>query len=94
MFVTFIKSIIGKSVLAAGLLASLTVFAMPSPASADTRSTMAIAAAAALVVGAIAYDHDGRPYYMRDGRRWFVSRDVVQYYQVHRWDRRRGHRFH
>ena len=84
MFINFIKTAICKIVLATGLLASLSIFAMPAPASADTRSTAAIVAAAALVIGAIAYDNSGRPYYVRGGRRWFVSRDVASYWRYHR----------
>lgn len=90
MFANLIKSIFAKGVLAAGLLASVSVFALPQPAAADARSTAAIAAAAALIVGAIAYDNGGRAYYVRDGRRWFVDRDVAQYYLEHRWDRDHG----
>lgn len=88
MLVNAIKSVFGKSVLAAGLLASLAIFAMPRPASADTQSTAAIVAAAAFIVGAIAYDNSGRPYYVRGGRRWYVSRPVADYYRTHRWGRR------
>ena len=93
MLVNFIKSAIGKSVLVAGLLASVTVFGMPRPASASTESTAAIVAAAALIVGAIAYDSSNRPYYVRDGRRWYVSPSVANYYRDNRWDRR-DHRRH
>ena len=88
LVLNFLKSVFGKSVLAAGLLASVSVFALPRPASADTQSTVAIAAAAALIIGAIAYDNSGRPYYVRDNRRWYVDRNVAQYYEMHRWDRR------
>jgi hypothetical protein len=82
MFATLVKPTISKIVLAAGVLA-VTIFALPRPASADTQSTAAIVAAAALIVGAIAYDSSGRPYYDRDGRRWYVSRDTADYYRMH-----------
>lgn len=64
----FAKPLIGKFVLAAGVLATAMV-AMPRPASADTQSTVAIVAAAALIAGAIANDSNRRPYYMREGQR-------------------------
>jgi hypothetical protein len=76
-----IKPIITKFVLTLGLIASMT-FAMPRPASADTQSTVAIIAAAAAVVGAIAYDNSGRPYYVRYGHRCYVSPAVVNYYHA------------
>jgi hypothetical protein len=87
MLVTTLKSIAGKIVLASGVLAAA-AFAMPRPASADTASTLAIVAAAAAIVGAIAYDNSGRPYYVRDGRRWYVAPAVADYYSRYRYDGR------
>jgi hypothetical protein len=84
-FTKSIKSVAAKTALIGAMVASAVV-ALPRPASADTTSTIAIAAAAALIVGAIAYDNSGRPYYMRDGRRWYVSNDVGAY-----WERNRGY---
>ena len=81
-----VKPIVTKFVLTLGLIASLT-FAMPRPASADTQSTVAIVAAAAAIVGAIAYDNSGRPYYVRYGHRCYVSPAVVNYYHSRGWDR-------
>ncbi|HUY41417.1 MAG TPA: hypothetical protein VMV82_07605 [Candidatus Dormibacteraeota bacterium] len=89
MLVNFIKPVAAKLVLASGVLAAALV-AMPRPASADTTSTIAIAAAAALIVGAIAYDNSGRPYYERDNRRWYVSREAANYYRYHRFPQRYG----
>ncbi|MHB8432883.1 MAG: hypothetical protein ACYC8W_01800 [Candidatus Tyrphobacter sp.] len=89
MLVNFIKPVAAKLVLASGVLAAALV-AMPRPASADTTSTIAIAAAAALIVGAIAYDSSGRPYYERDNRRWYVSREAANYYRYHRFPQRYG----
>jgi hypothetical protein len=79
-FTAFAKPLIGKFVLAAGVLATAMV-AMPRPASADTQSTAAIVAAAALIAGAIAYDSNGQPYYVREGRCWYVRTNVANYYQ-------------
>jgi hypothetical protein len=89
MLVNFIKPVAAKLVLASGVLAAALV-AMPRPASADTTSTIAIAAAAALIVGAIAYDNSGRPYYERNNRRWYVSREAANYYRYHRFPQRYG----
>ena len=54
-FTAFLKPTIGKAVLAIGMLAAATAFAMPQPALADTRSTAEIVAAAALIVGAVVF---------------------------------------
>ncbi|HEY9085198.1 MAG TPA: hypothetical protein VIN40_04575 [Candidatus Tyrphobacter sp.] len=80
-FTAFIKTTIGKAALTAGMLAAVATFVIPQPASADTGSTAAIITAAALIVGAIAYDSGGRPYYVRGGRRWYVSPGVANYYR-------------
>ena len=96
-FTAFLKPTIGKAVLAIGMLAAATAFAMPQPALADTRSTAEIVAAAALFGGAIAYDNGGLPYYVRSGRRWYVSPQVAGYYRDHyRFNDRRfnDRRFH
>lgn len=82
------KPTIAKIVLATGVMAA-SVLALPRPAAADEASTAAIVAAAALVVGAIAYDSTGRPYYMREGRRFYVAPAVANYYRFHRWNHRR-----
>ncbi len=87
MLVNTIKPIATKVLLAGGLLAGLSLFAMSAPASADTRSTAAIVAAAGLIIGAVTYDQYGRPYYMRDNRRWYVNADAARYYNDHRYDR-------
>lgn len=91
MFVKTLKSNLTKIVLATGMLAA-TMIALPKPASADTGSTIAIAAAAAAIVGAIAYDSQGRPYYMRDRQRFYVSQDTANYWRFHRNDRFGRHR--
>ncbi len=81
-FTAIFKPMISKAVLVVGMLAAVGAFAIPQPASADTRSTAEIVAAAAMIVGAIAYDQ-GRPYYVRDGRRRYVSPAVAGWYQDH-----------
>lgn len=65
----------------------VTGFAPSLPASADTASTAAIAAGAALIVGGLIYDSQNRPYYNRGGRRVYVSERDAQDY------RRQGGRY-
>jgi hypothetical protein len=50
---------------------------------ADTASTAAIAAGAAAIVGAILYDGNNRPYYVRDHHRYYVTRAEEGYYRGH-----------
>ncbi len=64
------------------LLAAIS-FGLPRPAQADTASTMAIAAGAAAIVGALLIDGNGHPYYVRDNRRYYVSQDEASYYRSH-----------
>jgi hypothetical protein len=66
------------TVLAAAMLAGSGLFVVPSPAKADTNSTIAIAAAA--IVGLLAFDEFNRPYYINDGYRCYVPDDVAFYY--------------
>ena len=49
-------------------------FAAPQPAAADTATTAAIVAGAAAIVGALVYDANNRPYYVRNGHRYYVTR--------------------
>jgi hypothetical protein len=50
---------------------------------ADTASTVAIAAGAAAIVGALLYDSNDRPYYVRNNHRYYVTQPEEQYYRVH-----------
>jgi hypothetical protein len=62
-------------------------FAMPQVATANPASTAVWAAAAAVIVGAIVYDGNHRPYYNdRYGRRHYVNPNAASYYQQHRWN--------
>jgi hypothetical protein len=88
MLTNVVKPTIAKIVLATGVLAA-SILALPRPAAANEASTAAIVAAAALVVGAIAYDSGGRPYYLHEGRRFYVAPSVANYYRSHRWNHRR-----
>ncbi len=52
-------------------------------AKADTASTAAIIAGAAAIVGALLYDANNRPYYVRGGHRYYVTQREAQYYRGH-----------
>lgn len=54
-------------------------FAAPQPAAADTATTAAIVAGAAAIVGALVYDANNRPYYVRNGHRYYVTPQEAQY---------------
>jgi hypothetical protein len=61
------------------LLGSLTGTA--TVAKADTASTIAIAAGAAAIVGALLTDNSGRSYYVRDNQRHYVDHNTAVYYR-------------
>ncbi len=68
------------------MLPLILAFAMPQVAVANSASTAAWAAAAAVIVGTIFYDSNHRPYYNdRYGYRRYVNPNVAAYYQQHRW---------
>ena len=66
-----------------GILVFGSIGGTPMPAKADTASTMAIIAGAAAIVGALLYDNNGHPYYIRDNRRYYVTQDEANYYREH-----------
>jgi hypothetical protein len=66
-----------------GLLVFGSIGGTPLPAKADTASTMAIVAGAAAIVGALVYDSNGHPYYVRNSRRYYVTQDEATYYRSH-----------
>jgi len=66
-----------------GLLVFGSIGGTPMPAKADTASTMAIIAGAAAIVGALLYDNNGHPYYIRDNRRYYVTQDEASYWRSH-----------
>jgi hypothetical protein len=68
--------------LAAAIAAGLAL-PMARPAQADTASTIAIAGAAAVIVGAILLDSNNQPYYVNNGRHVYVSRETATYYRAH-----------
>jgi hypothetical protein len=68
------------------VLPGILMFATPQPARADSASTAAWAAAAALIVGTIYYDSQHRPYYKdRSGHMHYVSAGAASYYSSHHW---------
>src|SRR6185437_7927314 len=72
------KKLILTLAVAAVLLSGSFFGTAPQAAKADTNSTIAIAAAA--IIGILAFDTSNRPYYVREGRRVYVSNDVANYY--------------
>ncbi len=52
-------------------------------ARADEASTLAIAAGAAAIVGALLTDSSGHSYYVRGNQRHYVSHDQAMYYRNH-----------
>lgn len=66
-----------------GLLLVGSVGGVQAPAKADTTSTVLIAAGAAAIVGALLYDGNNHPYYVRDNHRYYVTQDEAQYYRGH-----------
>jgi hypothetical protein len=60
------------------------------PAQADTASTVAIAAAAGAIVGALLTDSNNQPYYVNNGRHVYVSKNTATYYHAHGNNRGRG----
>jgi 3-hydroxy-3-methylglutaryl CoA synthase len=53
------------------------------PALADTASTAAIVAGAAAIVGALLIDANNRPYYVNNGRRYYVTQDEANSWKQH-----------
>jgi hypothetical protein len=66
----------------AALVAAVTI-SLPRPAQADATSTALYAVGAAAIVGALLYDGNNRPYYIKDNRRYYVSQDAARYYRSH-----------
>ena len=66
-----------------GLLVLGSITGTPAPAKADTTSTALIAAGAAAIVGALIYDSNNHPYYVRNNRRYYVTDQEAQYYRGH-----------
>ena len=64
----------------AAVIATSFLFTAPRPASADEETTAVIAIGAAAIVGALLYDANRQPYYIRGGRRCYVSAPVATYY--------------
>jgi hypothetical protein len=52
-------------------------------AQADTASTAAIIAGAAAIAGAILYDSNNHPYYIRNNHRYYITQQEDQYYRSH-----------
>jgi hypothetical protein len=66
-----------------GMLAMSFLTGMPAAARADTASTAAIVAGAAAIAGALLYDANNHPYYVRDNHRYYVTQPEAQYYRSH-----------
>jgi hypothetical protein len=74
-----------------GLIVLSTLGGTASIAQADTASTVAIAAGAAAIVGALLTDNSGRSYYVRGNQRHYVSHDTAQDYRGHHGGGNMGH---
>lgn len=68
--------------LASALSVAVTISG-PSVARADTTSTAAIIAGAALITGALIYDSNSHPYYVRDEHRYYVTEEQATWYRRH-----------
>jgi acyl-coenzyme A thioesterase PaaI-like protein len=66
-----------------GLALLGTLSGAATAAKADTASTAAIVAGAAAIVGALLYDSNSRPYYVRNDHRYYVTQGEAQYYRSH-----------
>jgi hypothetical protein len=66
-----------------GLLVLGSIGGTPTAAKADTASTIAIAAGAAAIVGALVYDGNNHPYYVRNNHRYYVTQQEATYYRGH-----------
>ena len=66
-----------------GLIVLSTLGGSASIAQADTASTIAIAAGAAAIVGALLTDNSGHSYYVQNNQRHYVSHDQAEYYHNH-----------
>ena len=66
-----------------GLLVLGSIGGTPTAAKADTASTIAIAAGAAAIVGALLTDGNNHPYYVRNNQRYYVTQQEAQYYRGH-----------
>jgi len=66
-----------------GLLLAGSLGETQAVAGANTASTAAIAAGAAAIVGPLLFDSNNRPYYVRDGHRYYVTQSEAQYYRSH-----------
>ena len=67
----------------AGALALGSFAVAATPAKADATSTALIAAGAAAIIGALLYDGNGRPYYVRGGHRYYVTQSEANFYRSH-----------
>ncbi len=72
-----ISTALGGLILAGSLAGTTAV------AKADTASTAAIVFGAAAIAGALLYDSNNHPYYVRDNRRYYVTQDEARYYRSH-----------
>jgi hypothetical protein len=71
-------------------LATVAIVPAARPAQADTASTVAIIAAASVIVGAILVDSNNQPYYVNNGRHVYVSQNTATYYRANGNSRNHG----
>jgi hypothetical protein len=78
------------AIIVAATLATVAILPIARPAQADTASTVAIAAAAGAIVGALLTDSNNQSYYVNNGRHVYVNRSTATYYRAHGNNRNRG----
>ena len=67
----------------AGVVLLGSIGGIRTASSANTASTVAIAAGAAAIVGALLYDSSNHPYYVRNNHRYYVTQPEAQMYRAH-----------
>ena len=70
--------------------AIVTAAPLARPAQADTTSSTFHAAAAGAIVGSHLTDSNNQPYYVRNGRHVYVSKDTANYYRAHHGNQSRA----
>lgn len=70
-----------KRLVVASALLTAATFSLPHAAQANTTSTIAIAAGAAAIVGALLIDGNNRPYYVKNNHRYYVSQSQANAYR-------------
>ena len=76
------QAVLGRIAIGTAIVAALSI-SLPRPVQADTTSTALFAVGAAAIVGALLYDGNNHPYYVRNNQRYYVSQGQAAYYRNH-----------